>query len=180
MAKIKAKITGIDDVSDRLRTFLKNAIREETTLRAIGSEVIDQIQKRTQAKQEDYKQPKLKESTIDRRKTLIRQGNASEFSEAKRSNLTLSGQLLKALRFSVETAVSTIKFSLSDYRRPYKGAKGQELEKKTNSEIKADLESRGFRFLFISKKLTSRLQSKLKAEVRRQLQNYQKVKRSLK
>lgn len=180
MGKVKAKITGVDDVSAGLKRFLTQAIKDETTLKAVATDLVDQIQKRTQAKQEDYKQPKLKKSTIERRKTLIKQGNSSAFADASRSNLTLSGQLLSSLRFAVESASSLIKISLSDFRRPYKGKSGQDLEKNTNSEIKTELESRGFKFLFISEKLTARLQSKLKAEIRRQLQNYRAIKRSLK
>lgn len=180
MAKVKAKITGVDDVSEKLRRFLRLAIKEEQTLKVIAYDLVDQVVKRTQAKQEEYKQPKLKESTVKRRKTLIKQGNSSAFTDSSRSNLTLSGQLLASLRFAIETSQSLIKVSLSDYRRPYKGKSGQDLEKSTNSEVKAELESRGFNFLFMSKKLSARLESKLKAEIRRQLQNFRKIKSSLK
>lgn len=180
MAKIKARITGIDQVTERFQAFLKNAIKDESTLKTIAAESVDQIKKRTRGRQTDYFQAPLEDSTIARRITLIKQGNGSEFADPKISNLTLSGQLLNAIRFEIESAKSLIKFSLSDKRRPYKGAKGQDLETKTNNEIRKDLESRGFPFFYLSEKLKARLQSKLKAEVRRQLQNYKKIKRSLK
>lgn len=179
MKKINAQIKGIDSVTANLKRFLTEAIKDEQTLQAVAKEVVDQVQKRTRARLEEYKQPKIQKTTVERRKTLIRQGNSSEFAEASRSNLTLSGQLLNSIRFATEKAKSLIRFSLSDFRRPYKGKRGQDLENKTNTEIKEELESRGFKFLFISDKLRARLQSKLKAEIRRQLQNYRKLRRSL-
>ena len=180
MSKVKAKISGLDGITEKFKTFVKNAIKDEETLITTGKLIVDQIKKRTRGRQDTYKEPKLKKSTIERRKALIKQGNSSEFSEPAQSNLTLSGQLLNALRFEINASKSLVTISLSDKRTPYKGAKGQDLENKTNSEVKRDLEARGFRFLFISDKLKSRLQDELKAQIRRQLTNYAKIKRSLK
>jgi hypothetical protein len=69
---------------------------------------------------------------------------------------------------------------LLDPRKPYKGVKGQDLEnKKTNNQIKDDLEAQDRRFLFISDKLKILLESKIAQNIRKKLSLYNRINRKL-
>ena len=68
MSKVKAKISGLDGITEKFKTFVKNAIKDEETRITTGKLIVDQIKKRTRGRQDTYKEPKLKKSTIERRK----------------------------------------------------------------------------------------------------------------
>jgi hypothetical protein len=180
MAKTKAQITGIKESGDKLRQFLQSAIKDKDVLEELGTFSSSEIKKRTTARLEEYKQPDIEETTIKRRKSLIEQGNKSEFARANRSNLTLSGQLLDAIKYRINQSKALITIFLSDERRPYKGKSGQDLEAKSNNQIKKDLEAIGRKFLFISERLKTQLESKLKLSIQKKLSNFKRIKRSLK
>lgn len=181
MAKTKVEIKGVREVSNNLKSFIKSIGQDEALLVELGKEATQQIKRQTQARLDEYKQPDLKKSTKERRKSLIKSGNTSEFTKDTRSNLSLSGQLLNAIRFEVNAARSLISIYLNPNRRKYIGVKGTPIgEDKTNVQIKSDLEKKRFRFLFISKKLEAILQSKTISAIRRKLSQYNKLKRFLK
>ena len=180
MAKTKAEIKGLDIVSKNIKTFVSNVIKEEQILNELGKFSADEIRKRTRGRLDTYKQEALSKPTIKRRETLIKQGNSSEFSKPRQSNLTLSGQLLDSITHKISQSTARITLFFKEGRRPYKGKKGQDLENKSNKEIVADLASRGREFFFISDRLKAQLESKLKAYLRQKLSNYKSAKRSLK
>lgn len=180
MAKTKAEIKGLSKVQLDLRTFVRNSIKDKELLEDIGKTSSGEILRQTRSRLGEYKQPDITKSTQERRAALIKQGNSSEFAKPKRSNLTLSGQLLDALTYSIEQTTSNIKLFFKENRKPYKGKKGKDLEIKTNKEIVIDLDRRGFKFLFISDRLKVQLESKIKAFLRRKLSNFKQIKRSLK
>jgi hypothetical protein len=180
MAKTKAEIKGLDVVSRDIKTFVRNIIKDKELLNQIGELASKQISLQTRAKQKDYKQPDLQKSTVERRETLIKQGNTSQFTKPKQSNLTLSGQLLDSITHKINQSSGFITLFFKEGRRPYKGKSGQNLENKTNKEIVQDLDQRGFKFFFISVRLKAQLESKIKSYLRQKLSNFKKLKRSLK
>lgn len=195
MAKVTIK--GIPEARDNALKFLQNTVKDKKFLDEIGQLTADQIRNRTRARKgvltkdspdfgspgvDDYRQPKLKDSTIERRKSLIRSGNAfdPQIVTAKKSNLSLSGQLLDAIKYRVNQGINVISIYIDSKRNPYRGAKGQNLEnKKSNNQIKDELEERGRRFFFISDKLNTLLTSKIAQQLRRKLSLYNKIVRKL-
>lgn len=118
MAKKSAivKITGVEEVKKNLLKYVHDQTRDNTLLNDAGKEAVDQIRKRTQAGIEDYKQPKLSDLTIEIRKLLARNNGQGAFYNDKRSNLTFSGQLLRALTFKIDAKNSVVTLFLQEGR----------------------------------------------------------------
>lgn len=177
--KTKVTITGVDDIRIKFKKFLRASERDPAILSDVAVTTREQIIKRTQASLDEYKQPDLAQSTKDRRKKLIAAGNGSNFAKPTRSNLTLSSQLLNAIIFRINIVDGIVNFFFKDHRNPYIGVRGKPLETQTNTEIKYDLEQQGRRFMFLSAKLTSQLQTRIIRALRRRLSNFNKLKKNL-
>jgi hypothetical protein len=192
--KTTVKITGTEQAKKSALAFINNFKKSEQFLNDLGAEAVRQIQARTRAASGslktvdgltvsvgidvEYVQPELTKYTKEQRERLIRAGNSFDPKIVKknRSNLSLSGQLLNAIFHVISTASGEITIKLNEFRRPYKGIRKSELElKQDNKEIKKDLESRGFKFFFISQKLTILLENKIAQELRRKLSLYNKL-----
>lgn len=214
----KVEITGIESAEKRMRTFLNAAINDKELLTEIAQVGRDEIAKRTEARQEEYKQKDLKPLTIEARRILLDINGSTGFARAERSNLTLTGQLLNSISFKINQTKSQITYYLKDYRsklQPLTKAERtqryhQILDKdhnatnanrkdpkdkyrlsalfltskpqkeKTNTEIKRELEQRGFRFFFLSESLQAQLQNRIKQAFRRKLSNFKKLSKLLK
>lgn len=180
MAKVTIK--GIPEARDNALKFLKNTVKDKQFLDSLGQETANQIRNRTRARLEEYKQATITKPTIKRRESLIRSGNAfdPQIVTARKSNLSLSGQLLGAIKYRINQSINVISIYIDSKRNPYRGAKGQNLEnKKSNNQIKDELEERGRRFFFISEKLNTLLTSKIAQQLRRKLSLYNKIVRKL-
>ncbi len=183
--KTSVKITGIGAARDNALKFINNTTKDSQFLKEIGQEAVIQIAAATRSggrTDPAYVQPTLKDSSVERRKTLIKQGNSfnSRIVSPKRSNLSMSGQLLDSMISKVNSAIGQIIISINKQRKPYKGKSGQDLENKDNLEIKNDLEKRGFRFFFLSDKINLLLENKIAQQLRRKLSLYNKITRKLK
>lgn len=180
--KAVVKITGLGQAKDNALKFLNSTKKDSKILNTEGQFTADQIRNRTRGRQEEYKQNPITKGTSKRRESLIKSGNFLDERQTKpkQSNLTLSGQLLGAITYKINSAFSEIIIFLNPDRRPYKGARGFELENlKDNNEIKKDLESRGRKFLFLSERLRINLENRLVKELKRRLSIYNKIKRKL-
>ncbi len=180
--KTSVSITGFKQARESLEKFVRRQFQEPNVLEPIAVLASDQIKKRTRGRQEEYAQDEISKATKKRRKSLIKSGNAfnARVSKPNQSNLSLSGQLLESIRSKLQTAQSTIVLYLFNPRKPYKGVKGQDLEnKKTNTQIKSDLDALDRRFLFISDKLKIQLENKLAQILRTKLSLYNKILRKL-
>jgi hypothetical protein len=173
--KNSVTIKGVDTLSANFKKFLRAMEKDKDIMTDVALLTREQIVKRTRARLEEYKQPELSPATVKRRKRLIEVGNGSLFSKPSRSNLTLSSQLLDAIIFRLNVTSGAITFFLKDFRVPYIGVRGEPLENKTNTEIQAELEKNGRKFLFISKNLEARLQTRIIQSFRRKLSNYKKL-----
>lgn len=177
--KTKVKITGTKEAQASAIKFLRSAINGDDILKDIGQTATDQIRSRTRGRLEDYRQADLKQSSIENRDRLIRAGNAFDkgIVRTKRtSNLSMSGQLLDAIKYRILKTTGEVVLFIERARSPYKGIKKPLLENtKDNLEIKKDLESKGRRFLFLSDRLQILLQNKTAQYLRRQLSIYNKL-----
>jgi hypothetical protein len=179
--KTTVKITGTEKAKKSALAFINDFKKSEQFLNDLGAEAVRQIQARTRSGgrvDPEYLQPELTKYTKEQRERLIRAGNSFDPNIVKknRSNLSLSGQLLNAIFHVISTASGEITIKLNEFRRQYKGIRKAELElKQDNKEIKKDLESRGFKFFFISEKLAILLENKIAQELRRKLSLYNKI-----
>lgn len=173
------KITGTAKVRDNLLKFVQQQTRDEGVLNELGEFAADQIRKRVRGKvDKEYQQDPLTPATIGIRKNLIKNGNSKtpQTSKPSQSNLTLSGQLLDAIKHRVNASLATINIFLLKPRTGYILKDGSRTKvDKDNVEIKSDLEERGRLFLFISKSLNAQLQSKIAQALRKRLSLYRKI-----
>lgn len=217
MVNAKVSITGLDAVKASMTKFLTTALNDKILLTDVAELTKDQIVKRTQGRQEEYKQKNLKPVTIEARKILMDINGHSGFAKPTISNLTLTGQLLESVSYKILQASAKIVFYLKDYRydllplsqaekkvrynqiidqdhnatnKSRKDSKdkarinalfiaAKKPKHKTNTEIKKDLEQRGFRFFFLSENLQALLKNRIKQEFRRKLSNYKKLSKLL-
>jgi len=206
LAKNKVTITGIGKARDNALKFLGNTFKDYSFLSDFGKEAASQIVKRTQDGREEYKQKPLTESTIISREILSVDNSFGPFGSAKKSNLTMSGQLLRSISSKVETSTSTVTVFIQNgtrykyiipnsitalayskrnkelrnkYFAIWNTMKQQGSSKSTNSDIKKSLEEKGRKFFFISNKLQALLESKIAAQLRKKLALYNKVVRKL-
>ena len=181
MAKNKVTITGVGKARDNALKFLGNTFKDKEFLESYATDAENYIRNSTRARKDEYTQEPIKESTIKRRKSLIKSGNSfdQKIVSPKKSNLSMSGQLLESIKHRINLSVGEIVLYLNPYRKPYKGVKGQDLETKTNTQINRDLEKQGRKFFFISNKLQALLESKIAAQLRKKLALYNKVVRKL-
>lgn len=113
-------------------------------------------------------QPALSQKWIWRRQELAEHNPVGTSYGFNKSNLTLTGQLIKSLkrvssRFSVEIAPDGA-------RTPYKNVKGGTAKKTpTNQELANYLAEKGRKFLGFNEKLKSQIVKKLKEHIRRSL-----------
>lgn len=197
------RITGLPLVRQDLLKFVQSQTKDEAVLNELGTTVVNQIRKRTQAGLEDYKQRELTDTTKEIRKIVGKGTKTGDFFKPERSNLTFTGQLLNALSFKLEAAKATINFFLKEGRAPANplnkfaaeqlrsgikdASSDSDLKRaainiaslkpkeKTNKEIRKDLELRGRTFMFISPSLMSQLQSKIAQTLRKRLSLYKKI-----
>jgi hypothetical protein len=180
--KASVKITGIGDARNSILKFLNDQAKGKDILNELGQVTADQIRNRTRARLEEYKQPELQPSTVDRRKQLISYGNAfsSKVVTPKKSNLSLSGQLLESIKYKIDTAKAIVEIYISPARLPYAGKRKPLLDNsKDNLEIKKDLEKLGRNFFFISDKLKAQLEARIAAALRRKLSIYRSLRSKL-
>ncbi len=208
--KTQVKITGTKSAQASALKFLNDSKKDKTLLSEVAETYVDQIQKRTRSRLDEYKQPELKESTKLSRELYEAAGNslyAPAQATPSKSNLTFTGQLLNSFRYKIDQASAVISLFLIDTRyrlipptqsqtaslaatKP-KAKRGRYFalaehirnnpeKQKTNNEIKDDLESIGFRFFFRSKKIDDIVNSIIVKNLRKQLQLYNKVRRRLK
>lgn len=204
--KAQVIITGVGSAQKNAIKFLYDSVKDRKLLQSLADDLKLQIQKRTTAGLDEYKQKPLTESTIISRELLLDVNSPDVFTKPSRSNLTLTGQLLGSIRSKVDLASFNIVLFLTETRYKYlppskeaitrvaaskpKSKRGfyhaigeLMLQKpptnKSNKEIKEDLEKQGRRFLFMSAKLQAQLEKNLTTQIRKQLSLYNKVKRKL-
>lgn len=115
--KATVRITGLEQAKNNALKFLNTTKKDSKILETEGKFTADQIRDRTEGRQEEYKQNDLKNVTIEARKIYAGFYDTSPLAIPKRSNLTLTGQLLGAIKHKVNSAASEIIIYLTDNRR---------------------------------------------------------------
>lgn len=179
--KTSVKITGVSQARDNILKFLNNTIQDKQVLNELGQVAADSIRNRTRAGMEEYKQKPLSKTTQERREALIPKNSFDDkIVKPKRSNLSLSGQLLESISFRINNAQALVTLFLYKPRLPYNGTKKSALKNdKDNVQIKNDLESKGRKFFFISEKLNAQLENRITQALRRKLAQYNRLRRKL-
>lgn len=115
--KTTVRITGLAQARDNALKFLNTTKKDSKVLETEGKFTADQIRDRTEGRQEEYKQKDLANVTIEARKIYAGFYDTSPLAIPKRSNLSLTGQLLGAIKHKVNSTASEIIIYLSDNRR---------------------------------------------------------------
>ena len=176
--KTTVKITGISEAQKNALKFLDSVSKDKEILNIIGAETANQIRARTRSRLEDYKQPPLEDSTIKTRQSYGRNRNPAEEFSPKRSNLTMSGQLLDAISYKLTQTLGEIVLYLKSPRVRAYERQGDPVP--TNNQVLEDLEKQGRVFFFISQKLQTLLENRIAKELRKKLAVYNKVIRKIK
>jgi hypothetical protein len=101
--------------------------------------------------------PGLADSTIDSRRTLATTNQTPAFYREKKSNLTLTGQLLDSLKLFIRRGSLIIR--PDGARRPYRTKKGAGKGQPTNDKLAEFLEDKGFYFLGVDDKSLNQIKT---------------------
>lgn len=126
----------------------------------IGRRVVLAIQTKTRlgvSPVTDKKFTPLKESTIERRKFLSRFNKTHEMFSPAKSNLTLTGALVDAIRYEFKTREQKILFSLPGVHPGYSTGRGTRTSKTPFSIILKGQREMGRDFLGLSVKMRKTL-----------------------
>lgn len=115
--KAFVKITGITQARDNALKFLDQTKKDAKILETEGQFAADQIRKRTRGRQDEYKQDDLANVTVEARKIYAGFYDTSPLAKPKTSNLTLTGQLLSAIKHKTNSATAEIIIFLTENRR---------------------------------------------------------------
>ncbi len=171
MAKTKVKIKNIDKVLAKVRKTFKSASESKRLLNDMGDFTVNRNQffarigKSLSSNVRPKSLPALKDST-----KAIRARIAKEFPEfidgnffkSDVSNVTLSGQLLKALRFKIKDSSIILFFKRS--RRKIRPD-----DSSSNDEVYDNLVSLGFDFIGLDEKGQRRIKKLVLDEFRRSI-----------
>ncbi len=187
MAK-KASVTiqGVEAANKKISELIEKIGKSEELYTFIGDNVKTQITNRTKTNKESYKQPSLQPVSIEARKLLEQAGNSTgKGFGPRKSNLTMTGQLLDSIAYKINLLSGEIRLFLNDTRtklklpskdlisgkRPKGGWKKETFiaynmllkteQNKTNNQIKDDLESKGRKFFFISQDVITQVENQL-------------------
>ncbi len=114
--KASVKISGISQARDSALKFLNETKKDSDFLNIYAKLAVDQIKSKTAGRQEDYKQKEIKNVTVEARKVYADVYNTSPLAKPKVSNLSLTGQLLGAIKYRINQATSEIIIFISDKR----------------------------------------------------------------
>jgi hypothetical protein len=171
MAKVKV---NRDSITQKVSGFVKRLegeTKREELLTQIGNEVIKDIQRETRSRRgfkskeearvfgsKRTKLPDLAESTIENRRSIARREQTQATYSDKRSNLTLTGQLLDSLKMFISRGV--LKIRPDGKRRPYKTIKKSRAKRPpSNDELAVHLEDKGFIFMGIDDKSLKKIKT---------------------
>ena len=207
MAKKLVRVKNIDNVTKNIRKIFKDVKREKKLMNDIGFFTVDRI--RTDARKGflssggvRHKFPGLSKLTKIIRKSIGKNAPElvdSEFFKATKSNITLTGQLLKSLKYVVTSKSVFILISGNRTKINFAGIKSKlsktksggmrntkgnrnasfgldfaaaEKQASTNVEVYNDLASRGFGFIGLDVKGQKRVRKLVLDEFRRTIKKF--------
>lgn len=147
MFSVKVKDPGVFlRLESKLKDSFRKVIANKEMLNEVGEFAAERI--RFQARtakplNSNAKFPSLKPSTIKSREYIAKHNQTHETYGASRSNLTITGQLLNAIKHKVVSA-GVVAIELVGNHRGYKSGSGQTGRSVANSDIAGWLADKGF------------------------------------
>ena len=179
MAKVVIK--GIKGVEESTRKVLQKAINSQELLNEVAVLVQRNIigSARQGKTQDGVALKPLSKSWVERRKKLSEVNSTGTFYKPSKSNLSFTGQLLDSFTYEISRVNATIRLFFKGSRKPYKGIKKAALEgPATNRELAEQIEQ-DRPFVFIGEKLNKIIVNKVKRSLRKQLSNFNKLRKIL-
>lgn len=171
MAKVNIK--GLPQLTAALKKFInESASREEILLRIgiIGRESIIAKTRTGKNLVTGGKQKALKASTVKHREILAKSNPVQETFSAKRSNLTLTGQLLESIKIIPSKSKAEVNLVPKGTRKPYVNKNGKSQKgTPTNEDLTEYLSQKGFKFLGIDEPTKKQMIKAVKAFLRNEI-----------
>lgn len=175
MLKVKINTRSLKLTEEKTRKVFENVIRNNQMLNDMGTTIVEDIQfqtKRGKSIPNDLKPfRELTPKWINKRKQISNAQSVSDVFSPKRSNLSLSGQLLDSLQYKIIGA-GKITFSFFGIHKPYKyqkkngdiGKIGKQIE---NKKLAQYVEEQGRPFMGVRDIVKERLKRTLLGYIRR-------------
>jgi hypothetical protein len=135
MAKqVSFEFKGLEKLSKDLVDTFNLIIQQQKLIKEIAETIINDIRYQTRRGKsaiDGQRFKPLSKSWIKTRKDIIDRGNAHPSASPKRSNLTLSGQLMDSMKYE-KTGPGKVKFYFDGDHQPYKSVYLKEFYRKVN------------------------------------------------
>ena len=176
---VKIKLKGFDSLQRRVRKAM-NAALDPETLGKMGEEIVrmnqtlirsGQMPKRI-ADGGSPKFPPLSERWIDRRKKLKKFNDTGLGYGDRKSNITFTGQLVRAIGYKVFPSAKTINIEIDDSeRKPYIMLNGKPSKSKppSNKELGKYMAEKGLIFIGLTNQMKERTKQILERKLRQML-----------
>lgn len=167
MATVKVK--GIAGVRKSVEKLFDEIRKDPQTLVEISEITIDQIVGFTQSGKSvstNSNFPHLAESTIENRKRVAKLNQPDPLYSPNKSNLTLTGQLMKSIKATIFPSKGTVEVSPKGSHPGYKTSTGR-TKSEDNADIFGWLEKKGFRVFGFSQQFKDRLTSRVNVLIKR-------------
>lgn len=171
-----AKVVGIDQLKNKIKIALDRTISSREMLDLAGDLATERIYKMTKtgyslASGQKEKIAKLSDWYMTYRRKYQENAPTGEFFSPRRSNLTLSGQMLEALTYSIDRARRTVKVFVEASQRspnPYP-LKGREEQNLNNAQVAREVARRGRPFIGLDLEGRRRIRNEIQSILRRTL-----------
>lgn len=133
MARFRLK--NLNNVSNATQSRINRALKSSSLLKEIADGLIEDIQSGESPKT-GKPFPRLADSTIENRRRLARTNQTDKNYSPKKSNLTLTGQLVRSIKAKINLTRGELIIEPTGSRRPYRGVnKRLKQSVRTNKEL---------------------------------------------
>lgn len=173
MARVEIK--NLDNVIKSIKRVFDTTVESQKLLNDIGEFTAERIRQQTRIGKDlsdDSKQKSLKPSTILNRQRFAKFppiAGLSAFFRPRKSNLTLSGQLLDAVGYEVNKATGSVEVLVENTGRTKYRSSDKPL---TNQQLQEFLEQQGRTFLGLDPAGEARIQRLVLDELRRNIRRF--------
>lgn len=186
MAKTLVKVKNIDKVTANIKKVFNDVKREKTLLNDIGKFVTEKIvseARKGNSLEGDvkHKLPELKQTSKNIRKAIAKHAPElvdPQFFKANKSNITLTGQLLRSIKYVINRSSVFIVIggkrtkAIQSSSKKSRTRSSKKQEASTNDDVYKDLVSRGFGFIGLDEKGQKRVKKLVIDEFRRTIKKF--------
>ena len=168
MFKVSINQESIQRVEKNIKDAFNKVIRNQQMLNELGETIVVDIQgtNRSGKSPKGNKHPTLAESTIRNRRYLAKYNPTHPTYSEKRSNVTITGELLDSLN-SKTTGPGKLQIEAEGNHSQYKGKTKSIGKEIANEKLVGYLKDKGFFIMGIREKLIPRLRRTVIAYIRR-------------